>query len=342
MRQASVREVRDMLRRGDELLAQGWTARGIRAAVQSKELQRVRRGVYMSGEDWRGLWPESQHRAHVVAVDAAARGVGPVFAMASAMVLHGVGLACPAPARVHVAMGAVDRRSAPDVFRHEGVLPESDITEIDGIRCTTLERAVHDVARLASAEVAIVAACAALAKAGGSARSFDADAAEAARARLAERAAVCGARGIRHARSIIEIADGRAESVLEAKSLLQFRRLGFRAPRMQVRVPAQAAGRSYWLDMELDEAGAFYECDGETKYTDDAMRSGKTIERVILDEKQREDWIRGSTGRRVLRGGSREASSPVALAARLTAFGVLLPAGRTHLVLPSRPLSFGL
>lgn len=342
MRQATIGELRAAMLRGDELLARGETPRSIRAAIEAGRLHRVRRGFYLPGELWRELWPESRHLAHVVAVDAAARGTGPVFAMASALVVHSAALACPTPRRVHVAMGGSDRRSAPDVFRHEGALPDDDVVVIDGLACTTLERAVYDLSRLASADVAIVAACAELARWGGPPRSFDVDAAEEARARLSERVQVTGPRGIRQARSIVEIADGRVESVLEATNLLQFRRLGFRQPNLQVEVPAQAPGHSYWLDMEFDEVNAFYECDGEGKYTDEAMRSGRTLERVLLDEKAREDWVRGVTGRRLLRGGTRDARSPDALAARLTAFGIRLPEPRTHLVLPRRPLSFGM
>ena len=95
------------------------------------------------------------------------------------------------------------------------------------------------------------------------------------------------------------------------------------------------------MDIELDEADSFYECDGETKYTDEAMRSGRTLEQVLLAEKQREDWVRGTTGKRVLRGGSAHAASPAALAARLVSFGVALPDRRDRLLLPRRPVVYG-
>lgn len=134
--------------------------------------------------------------------------------------------------------------------------------------------------------------------------------------------------------------DGRSELPLESVTKLQLRRLGFVQPDVQVRVPGPG-GSDYWMDIGLREADAFYECDGEAKYTDEALRSGRTVERVLLDEKQREDWVRGTTGKRVVRGGSAHAATPAALAARLTSFGIPLPPRRARLLLPSAPLLAG-
>ncbi|MFT4218909.1 MAG: hypothetical protein QM611_00110 [Microbacterium sp.] len=295
----------------------------------------------MLAEQWRDLWAESRHRAHVIAVSNDVALGRPVFCLVSAAVLHRYPLYRVMPRRVHVVVADADRRSAPDVFRHEGSLAPTDVVEVDGILCTSPERTVHDLARLASAEVALACADAALGAVGGDVRHFDDDAVESLRDSLRARASVPAVRGIRQARTLVELADGRAQLPLESTTRLQLLRLGFRRPRLQVRVPAPEGG-SYWLDIEIEEANSFYECDGEAKYLEPGLRNGRTAEEVVIDEKRREDWVRGTTNRRVLRGGSRDAVSADALAARLSRFGVVLPQRPPHPFLPTRPLMYGI
>ncbi len=220
-------------------------------------------------------------------------------------------------------------------------MADDDIVEVDGILCTSIERTALDLARLASPEVALVFVDTALGRVGGDPRRFDEHAADELLSDLRARAeAAPGARGIRQARTLLEVADGRSQQPLEVVTKLQLRRLGFRQPRLQVAVPAPGRG-SYWMDIALDEANAFYECDGKTKYTDEALRSGRTLEEALIAEKEREDWVRGTTRRRVLRGGSADAATPAALAARLTSFHVTLPDRRARLLLPRKPLLHG-
>lgn len=340
MRHATTPQLRDMLLRRGDLIGGGRTARGVADDVRAGVLHRVRRGWYLPAEHWRELWPESRHRAHTIAAAEDARGERPVLCLVSAAVMHQLPLYRILPRRVHVVVSAADRRSAPDVFRHEGVVSADDVVDIDGILCTSLERTVFDLCRLVSPEVALACADAALSLIGGDPRRYDADAVECVRDRLRARAAVPRVRGVRQARVLVELADGRAQLPLESVTRLQLMRLGFRRPRLQVEVPAPHGG-SFWLDIELAEVNAFYECDGESKYLDPVLRAGRGVERVVLDEKHREDWIRGSTNRRVLRGGSRDVGSPQALAARLTSFGVRLPPHPPHPLLPIRPLMYG-
>ncbi len=294
----------------------------------------------MVGAEWRELWPESRHLAHVVAVNDGAR-VPPVFALTSAAAVQGLPLHRVAVDRVHTLYADVPRRTADMTVRHQGSINDADVIDVGGILCTSPERTIYDLARLVSAEVALACADAQLGRIGGDPREYDAPAADAWLAGMAARIdAAPGARGIRQARTLIGLVDGRSQLPLESITKLQLRRLGFRTPRLQV--PVRASGEGwFWMDIELDEADAFYECDGETKYTDEALRSGRTLEQVLLAEKQREDWVRGMTGRRVLRGGSAHAASPAALASRLASFGVMLPDRRDRLLLPRRPLLYG-
>ncbi len=318
----------------------GWSDRRIGRDVSEGRLQRLRRGAYISGAEWQDLWPESRHLAHVVAVNDGAR-VRPVFALTSAAALHGLALHRVIVERVHTVHPDVARRTADPTIRHRATIDDSDVVDVAGILCTSLERTIYDLARLVSAEVALASADAALARIGGDPRDYDERAADEWLAAIGVRLDTnAGARGIRHARLLMPLVDGRSQLPLESVTKLQLRRLGFNQPRLQVPVAAPTGG-SFWMDVELEEADAFYECDGETKYTDEAMRSGRTLEQVLLAEKQREDWVRGTTGKRVLRGGSEHAKSPAALAARLLSFGIALPDSRKRLLLPSRPLIYG-
>jgi len=55
------------------------------------------------------------------------------------------------------------------------------------------------------------------------------------------------------------------------------------------------------------------------------MRDGLSLEAVLLEEKKREDWIRGRTQRRFARWGNEHVGTPELLAARLAAFGIRPP-----------------
>jgi hypothetical protein len=55
------------------------------------------------------------------------------------------------------------------------------------------------------------------------------------------------------------------------------------------------------------------------------MRAGKSLEQVLLAEKQREDWIRGLTQYRFVRWGAEHSATPARLAARLKSFGIVPP-----------------
>jgi hypothetical protein len=340
MRTLDLQDIRRLLLRRDQLVLDGWSDRRIEREAASGRLHRLRRGVYVDGAQWEGLWPASRHLAHVVAVNDGAR-VRPVFALTSAAAVHRLPLHRVIVERVHTIHPDVARRTAYATVRHRGAVDESDVVDVGGILCTSLQRTIYDLARLTSAEVALACADAALARVGGDPRYYDERAAgEWLMAMESRTDRGAGARGIRHARMLMTLVDGRSQLPLESITKLQLRRLGFDQPRLQVPVPAPDGG-SFWLDLELGESDSFYECDGETKYTDEAMRSGRTLEQVLLAEKQREDWVRGTTGKRVLRGGSAHAASPSALAARLGSFGIALPDPRKRLLLPRRPLAYG-
>jgi hypothetical protein len=209
--------------------------------------------------------------------------------------------------------------------RHCDALPDDDVTTHLGIRCTTLDRTVFDLARSLSFEAAVVVADAALRRAAFDGTTYDVNAAEEWRDRMLARAArASGLRGVRQAVEAIRFADGRSESPAEGVGRVQLMRLGFERVRLQTRVPGPN-GREYRVDIEIEDAAAFLEIDGMTKYRDEAMRSGLTIDEVILEEKRREDWIRGRTQHRFVRAEEKHVATAELLGQRLAAFGIRPP-----------------
>lgn len=314
-----------LLRSRRSLLESGTSDRALARGVASGVLHRVRRGWFVLGDEWDGLWPEGKHLLHVLATSRDARGSDPVYAGCSAAVLHGLPLYRLVPQRVEVIVANPRHiHSAPDVLRHEAILTPDDVTSRGGIRVTTLDRTVVDLARAVPQEAAVAAADAALRRVAVRRHVQDDDLAESWRQRMARQLHDArGRRGIRRARWTVAFADGRAQLPGESVSRVQLHRLGVRNIDLQVRVPAPDTG-AYWVDFGLEDFHFFGEFDGEGKYTDEALRSGRTVEQVLLEEKYREDWIRGTTGRGMARWGDQHAATPTALAARLRAFGIAL------------------
>lgn len=313
------------LRSRRALLDAGWTERGILRAVDGGILRPLRRGWYVEQERWDEMWPEQRHRIEVIAAAREARGPV-VMSHTSAAVLWRLPLYRTVPKRVHVTFDAGQRASSTaPVARHLAPLPPSDLAMIDGIRCTSLPRTVFDLLRTMTPEAAVSVADAAERMRALRGREWDAAAAESWRGDLARRmAGAAGARGIRQATWIAGFADGHAQLPGESVSRLQLHRIGFAPPRLQVEIGAPDGG-SYFVDFGLDDVHAFGEFDGETKYRDEAKRSGLNIEDVMIAEKQREDWIRGRTQRPFGRWGSAHIHTADALAARLAAFGIAAP-----------------
>ena len=86
------------------------------------------------------------------------------------------------------------------------------------------------------------------------------------------------------------LADGRAESPLETRGRLRIVGAGLPGPELQVEI--RADGRLLAVvDAWFDEAAVAVEFDGRVKYTDPWR--GRSPERVLWDEKRREDGLRG-------------------------------------------------
>ncbi|WP_137843163.1 hypothetical protein [Microbacterium sp. 2FI] len=285
-------------------------------------MTQVRRGWFMAATDAAELWPEGRHLAHVIAVTRDATGDA-ATSHVSAGVWWGLPLYRHTPTRVHVTTDAPQRiSSGTDVIRHVAPLPASDVVIRHGIRTTSLARTVFDLVRTLPPEAAVACADAAERMMAQRGREWDEDAVQSWRHGMSERiAGAAGARGIKQARWVTAFANGRAQLPGESVSRLQIVRLGFHTPRLQVPVAGPGAKR-YFVDLGLDDVGAFGEFDGQGKYLDEALRRGIPLEQALLEEKQREDWIRGTTQRKFARWGDEHITSPAALAARLRSFHI--------------------
>ncbi|MCE4025598.1 hypothetical protein LXM50_06395 [Microbacterium sp. Au-Mic1] len=296
------------------------TASGVYRADDRGELERIRPGVYAPRQDWATASPEGRviARAHalgLVSDDA-------VFSHETAAALHGLPLFRPDRTRVHLTVSDDRPGSAVGTVRHRGAISEEEVVEVRGLRCTTLERTVADVARTASFESAVVVADAALrSRCASASGTYDEDAA-AALLEAVHSVAHRSAQGRHRADRVVAFADGRAQLPGESISRIRLVELGFRRIRLQVEVPGPYG--SYFVDFALDDpsAVAFGEFDGAIKYSDAGMLAGRSGAEVLDREKQREDWIRGSTQRPFARWGWTHIDSAIVLGRRLAAFGI--------------------
>lgn len=286
-------------------------------------LVRVARGWFVDATTWHSWFPERKHLAAVVAAHRTAAHP-PLFSHFSAAVLLGLPLWNFRGGRVHTAQPTSNPSSA-TVMRHRLDIPDSHTGTVAGYRCTSPARTLADLAKLASTETLLGCADVVLARAAKHGRNIDDGAwqqwAEEMRALAA--ALPPKSRGRAHFRRVVELADPRADSVLESVSRLQLLRLGYDL-NLQVPVPGPT-GNSYFIDFELLGCQVFGECDGEVKYTDTSMLAGRTPTEAVLAEKRRDNWTAGTTGHRLVHWGARDVITAEHLGRLLMSFHVPLP-----------------
>lgn len=205
------------------------------------------------------------------------------FSHETAAVLHGLPTWLEDVDAVHIVQkGQAPGTRARDAIRHRvRELPASDITEVDGLPVTALERTGLDCARTHRASFALTTADAVLRRVVGTTRfnwPETADGQARLRRRVLERIDdLAPARGVVHARAVVAHADGRAESPAESRTRWLVLTNRFAAPDLQTPVPTPsgcfypdmlrtgAAVRSDWKMVAL-------EYDGRSKYEQKADR----------------------------------------------------------------------
>lgn len=225
-------------------------------AILTGSLQPIRRGVLgptADVPDLPGLATIHLARRRMLAVDSVLRTEA-WFSRQSAVLAHDLPLWHP-DERTHT----IQRTRPPkvtdeNVVRHWSAdLRDDEVTEVGGLRCTTLGRTTLDCARHLWPDQALVVADAALA------RGLDP---ELLALDLAERK---GHRGVRKARTILALADGRSQSPGETLCRLAAFEHGLPTPVPQF--PIATALGDYFLDLAWEKWRVALEFDGQIKYT---------------------------------------------------------------------------
>lgn len=260
----------------------------VQAQLASGLWTRVRRGAYVatsslvadtaspapsrSGPAGRG----TATTPSIARIAAVARQISPTatFSHDSAALLWGLP-SWREPSRVHVIhRSARSGHAARDVVRHADALEGVEVLVRSGLRVTSLERTVVDCARSSRAASALVLADAAVR------HGADRDVMAAALRTLD------GARGVRLARAVLDLADGGAESPWESVTRLVLVGTGLPAPSTQV--PIMTRLGLVFADMGWEGWRVAIEFDGLVKYTSLAVGDPGG---VIFAEKRRHDAI---------------------------------------------------
>lgn len=267
--------------------------------------------MYIDGEEWEAL--KKRHRHEAVTRAELSRLTTPVIVShASAGALWGFPILDEWPTQVHVYdLGRTRAQRTATLTRHVTIDTPSR-TMRAGLPCTTSVRTAVDMALDGFLQALLV---------------FD----NGLNRRLFTREEIASAverrgrvRGIQHARRALPLADALAGSAGESISRGTIHDLGFPAPVLQKEFPSPWGG-SYFVDFWWQELGLVGEFDGDQKYLDEAMRSGRTIEKVMLNEKQRESDIRALREvQNVVRWRYAAARNPTVLSRILRAAGLPL------------------
>jgi hypothetical protein len=152
---------------------------------------------------------------------------------------------------------------------------------------------------------------------------YDADAAELLRDRVRARLErMPGVRGIRQARFLLPLGDGRAQLPGESVSRLWMHLLGAPLPDLQHEV-ALPGGRRAFLDFAWPRMRRFGEFDGEGKYLVPALTGGRSLREVLREQRRREADIVAATGWTPIRWGSERLAGLSTFGAFLRAQGLL-------------------
>lgn len=261
-----------------EARARGWSDDELGRLTRRAEWTRLRRGAYLDAPAPRD--DVDRHRLLVRAtLDALRRPA--VVSHQSAAVLWALPLWGVRLDRVHVtrppgASTGVSRSLQVHVAR----LRDEDLSVVDGIAVTEPVRTVLDVVRTSPLDVGVVVLDAAL-------RTEAVDAAALRRRLLL----LAGTHGSRHAARVVEMADGRSESVGESRSRVLLHRLRLAPSDLQfaVRSPdGMLLGRTDFVWEPQRVVGEF---DGRVKYGR-LLRPGRQPGDAVFEEKRREDLIR--------------------------------------------------
>ncbi|QTE29239.1 hypothetical protein [Pengzhenrongella sicca] len=260
------------------LLARELAPAAVQAEASSGRLERVRPGAY------RRVPPTSASPPGVPAAAARELALARIaavgrqlrtpfwFSHESAALIWG----CPlwtAPTATHIIQTVrPSHHGEPALTRHIMELAQADRQERRGVPVTSLERAAVDCLRQLTPREALVLADGAL--------RLGADR-DALRARLD---ALAGGRGVVGARTVLDLADARAESPWE--TFVRYLLLRHGLPRPDLQIPVLTRLGWFWSDLGWPAWRLLIEVDGYVKYA-----SSEDPARVVFEEKRRQDAI---------------------------------------------------
>lgn len=288
-----------------DALAEGYSDKKIAKLVRTKEWQRVRRGAYTSGDLWRSLSPEDQHRVLSRAVLLTAHPAAALSHVSSAIEWGAETWGFDLD-EVHLTRtdGKSGRRED-GVVHHRGKLVEADVTLRHGVRVTSAARAVAETCTIAEVEPALTVANSLLHL--GEVSGSDLD--------VQTGVTRCWPMSLT-TELVKRLADGRIESVAESRALHLFWREHIPRPEPQVEVYDESGRLVGRMDFAWAQYGVFGEMDGKLKYLS-MRREGETLDEFLLREKRREELICALTGWVCIRITWEDLARPGILARRI-------------------------
>ena len=135
-----IEDARAIVRSRQQLLDVDGSTAALRGALADGVLVRLQRDAYVFADAFSDLWPEGRHLVRLVAAHGLMTGSSAVISHRSAAVLHG--LAQPEAGEWPVettTLPGVRMSGRRGLRRHADHLPDRDVVEIAGIRCTSLD-----------------------------------------------------------------------------------------------------------------------------------------------------------------------------------------------------------
>jgi very-short-patch-repair endonuclease len=282
-----------------DVLAAGYSDAELRLRLDKGQWSRLGHDAFVEPGGWstEELPWDRMRRLHLLAVRAVSHRLdGAVVSHQSAAVVHGLPTWGLDLRRVHVSRSTGRVRSNPSLSVHRSPIDPDELTEVDGLHVTTVERAITETACCTSYEVGVVLADAAL---------HD-------RLSAPERLVAAADRhrhwaGSAAARAATRFANGLSESVGESRLRVLMDNHQLPEPELQREIRDDNGRLIGRVDFLLDQV-LIVEFDGAQKYGDDAD--------AILAEKWREDGLR-ERGYSVARVSWSDLDRPRATAARL-------------------------
>jgi hypothetical protein len=287
------------------LKADGYDDAHVRALVRSRTLRRIRRGAYVDRLLWDSLSPADRHRVLARAVLLTAHP-STVLTHVSAAIEHGAPVWDIPLDQVHTTRtDGIAGRHHRDWIQHRGVLPDTQVVDLNGIRVSLASRTAVEVCAMAPLEPSLVTVNGLL---NLGATTKEAFAALAHDTRYWPNSLVTDV--------VVRMCDARIESAAETRTdvLCWTQRLPRPTPQVSVK---DASGQEFArADFAWPAYGVFLEFDGRIKY-EKYRRKGETLEEYVMREKKREERICQLTGWVCIRIGWNDLAQPAATAERI-------------------------